>query len=65
MTTGNFRIAILRNSTQVIYDWKENVPGVPITAGFINDIVLKKRISTAVIAKDKTMDYELEFLPKN
>ena len=49
----------------MIYDWKENIPGVPITAGQINDIVVKKRIKTAVIAREKTMDYELEFLPKN
>ena len=57
--TDVFRIAILRENTKVIFDWKLEVPGVPITPGYINDISLTKREVNTITSRDKIVDYEL------
>ena len=58
-------MAIMREGTNLVLDWKPQMSGVPITPGAINDIALSKREAAATIALGKMMDYELTFLPKN
>ena len=43
----------MREETSLIYDWKETIPGVPITGGVLNNILLAKEMSTAIISKGK------------
>ena len=64
-TTLPFDIAIYKNGTNIIYNQKLNIPGVPITPGPITNIALSPGISSSIQAKGKIMDYVLTFLPKN
>ena len=64
-TTLPFDIAIYKNGTNIIYNQKLNIPGVPITPGPITNIALNPVISTSIQSTGKKMDYVLTFLPKN
>lgn len=63
--TDGFTVAIYRNGTNVIYDRRTAIAGIPITAGKFSNVALTKIDTSAIQARNKMMDYTITFLPKN
>lgn len=64
-TTGSFAISIFRNETNVIYDRKEDIPGVQITPGELTGVSFSQANPDIIATKGKIMDYCITFIPKN
>ena len=55
--TENFKVAIYKTLTRVIYDMNFEIPGVTITPGTVNGITLVSLIEGKDMSKKKIMDY--------
>lgn len=60
-----WRIGILREKTQFVYDWKEDLYGDPILPGIISDIVLDAQMPNVNISRSKIVLLNLAFRIKN
>jgi hypothetical protein len=64
-TVGNFGVGVYRGGTNMVYAWKNDIDGVTVATGPIQEIQLQKIDEKIIAAKNKIMDYELRFQLNN
>lgn len=65
VSAPQFRIEVMRDKTQYIYDWVDKLPGPPILPGKLTSVSVTPKGSLADLSKAKTETMSLAFTTKN